>query len=145
MSTPHNNSNNNNNTPLLLQPSSSSSSSSSSIRKRLPSFNFTPDDESIEELLKTLGYTQEHTRATSSQKNSSKELNPNDQSRSSVVLLDIEGKEFSIHEHSLSPVSSVTSHKKHSAASFLRPDGLTESSFLFIYIYIYIYIYVYPQ
>jgi hypothetical protein len=88
-----------------LQPSSS--------RRRLPSFNFTPDDESIEELLKTLGYSPGQSRANSlSSRNEPPVPNQNTQqrdneSRGSMLMLDIDGREFSIHEHSLSPVSSV--------------------------------------
>lgn len=89
---------------------------SSSSRKRLPSFNFTPDDESIEELLKTLGYSPGQSRSNSlasrnipSSSTTTAHLHQVDpESRPPVVMLDIEGREFSIHEHSLSPVSERT-------------------------------------
>ncbi|KAA1066290.1 hypothetical protein PGT21_027530 [Puccinia graminis f. sp. tritici] len=93
-------------TDSQLQPSSS--------RTRLPSFNYTPDDESIEELLKTLGYSPGQSRANSlSSPNGPPDPNRNTQqrdneSRGSMVMLDIDGREFSIHEHSLSPVSERT-------------------------------------
>lgn len=95
--------------------------------RRLPSFSYTADDESIEELLKTLGYGPGPSRP-SSQASQTNSTNPpqSAQSRSTeprppVVMMDIDGREFSIHEHSLSPVSerteletssSKTSHSK---------------------------------
>ncbi|KNE98022.1 hypothetical protein PSTG_08696 [Puccinia striiformis f. sp. tritici PST-78] len=81
----------------------------SSSRQRLPSFNFTPDDESIEELLKTLGYSPGQSRANSqSAQNIPSGHQRDDESRAPMLMLDIDGREFSIHEHSLSPVSERT-------------------------------------
>ncbi|POW08400.1 hypothetical protein PSHT_09564, partial [Puccinia striiformis] len=81
----------------------------SSSRQRLPSFNFTPDDESIEELLKTLGYSPGQSRANSqSARNIPSGHQRDDESRAPMLMLDIDGREFSIHEHSLSPVSERT-------------------------------------
>ncbi|WAR57371.1 hypothetical protein PtB15_8B418 [Puccinia triticina] len=84
----------------------------STSRQRLPSFNFTPDDESIEELLKTLGYSPGQSRANSLALRNHPPTDPTHQreaeSRAPLVMLDIDGQEFSVHEHSLSPVSERT-------------------------------------
>lgn len=68
----------------------------------LPSFSYCVGDRGIEDLLETLGYSSNSNASCPAE--SSK---PRDKSRGRdpVVMLDIEGDEFTIHEHSLSPVS----------------------------------------
>ncbi|KAI9602511.1 hypothetical protein H4Q26_001801 [Puccinia striiformis f. sp. tritici PST-130] len=107
----------------------------SSSRQRLPSFNFTPDDESIEELLKTLGYSPGQSRANSqSARNIPSGHQRDDESRAPMLMLDIDGREFSIHEHSLSPVSERTELDTESSKTAKRsfnpssPSSLRSSS-----------------
>ncbi|KAH9810312.1 hypothetical protein DFH28DRAFT_902954 [Melampsora americana] len=77
----------------------------------LPSFSYCTGDKGIEDLLETLGYSSGLTKSkSSSTMRSSHDPTSKDQThgRDPVVMLDIEGDEFTIHEHSLSPVTERT-------------------------------------
>ncbi|KAG0150274.1 hypothetical protein CROQUDRAFT_720452 [Cronartium quercuum f. sp. fusiforme G11] len=85
--------------------------------KDLPSFSYCNGDKGIEELLETLGYSagfKSKTPTGSLMRSSSRDGEDRSsgrdwsQGRAPVVMLDIEGDEFTIHEHSLSPVSERT-------------------------------------
>ncbi|MBW0472807.1 hypothetical protein O181_012522 [Austropuccinia psidii MF-1] len=89
--------------------------------KMNPSFKLSSGEDKIEELLETLGYGSSSKSLSKSSlskndsiksiKNSTPSIPPQNlqiDSRNPIIMLDNQGREFSIHEHSLSPVTERT-------------------------------------
>lgn len=94
----------------------------------LPSFSYCTGDKRIEELLETLGYSSGLKKSKSSSTMSISHQptlkDQNHHGRDPVVMLDIEGDEFTIHEHSLSPVSERTELSTISSKRSSNPQAI---------------------